>query len=267
MNYQNVSLRPIIEIAIRAGKEVMQVYRSDFTVESKNDRSPITEADRKANKIIIEGLKALHPDIPFISEETKQTGYSERQNWNLLWLIDPIDGTKEFVKRNGEFTVNIALVENAVPVLGVVLAPAKNIGYAALRGTGAFKFQPGDDPGFSERTLVPLPDKHTHYKNLEKVRVVTSRSHLTPETTRFIRNLEKDNKKVEVIASGSSLKICLVAEGAADVYPRFGPTMEWDTAAAHAIALLANRRLLNTQTHQPLTYNKPDLKNPYFIVE
>lgn len=254
-----MDIEPIIQIARDAGDAILQVYQRDFQVETKDDQSPLTEADRLSNEVILSGLRGLYPDIPFISEETKAIAYPVRREWRRFWLIDPLDGTKEFIKKNGEFTVNIALVEEGVPVLGVVYQPAADILYAASEEEGAFRI--GPDGVRSSLTGGP------HYSKKTKVRVVASRSHMTPEVEAFVEELRVQGREVDLTSSGSSLKLCLVAEGSADVYPRFGPTMEWDTAAAHAIALKAGRSVLNHETGQPLLYNKENLLNPWFTVE
>ena len=259
MNYQDINVDKIIDIAEKAGVEIMEVYTRDFEVEKKEDKSPLTEADKKANAVILEALNNLYPAIPFISEETKQTPYEERKNWQRFWLIDPLDGTKEFIKKNGEFTVNIALIENGVPVIGVVYVPATGVTYTGIKEIGSYKTQ-------NLKSKIEIK-AGAHYSTKQKVVVVGSRSHLTDETLQFVEDLKAQGKEVEFISSGSSIKICLVAEGKADVYPRFGPTMEWDTAAAHAVAMYAGRQLLDAKTLQPLTYNKPNLLNPFFIVE
>lgn len=259
MQYKEIDVQKIIDIAFKAGAAIMEVYAQDFDVEIKGDNSPLTAADRKANAVILEGLQANYPDIPFISEEVKATPYDERKSWSRFWLIDPLDGTKEFIKKNGEFTVNIALIENGEPVLGVVYAPAKGIGYVGAKGLGSFTYTADSEP-------VQIKNE-MHYSQKDKVIVVGSRSHETPETIAFVDKLKASGKEVDFAASGSSLKLCLVAEGKADVYPRFGPTMEWDTAAAHAVAIYAGKQVLNTETGKPLTYNKENLLNPYFIVE
>ena len=259
MNYKEIDVDQLISIAQKAGDAIMEIYARDFEVEIKEDKSPLTEADKKSNAVILEGLKNLYPDIPFISEETKQTSYEERKHWKRFWLIDPIDGTKEFIKKNGEFTVNIALIEEGIPVVGIVHVPAQNKTYYGVKGIGSFE------------SAINNPQSaisnHTHYNSKNKVIVVGSRSHLSPETLQFVEDLKAQGKEVEFRSSGSSLKLCLVAEGEADVYPRFGPTMEWDTAAAHAVALYAGKNVINYETKQPLVYNKETLLNPWFIVE
>jgi 3'(2'), 5'-bisphosphate nucleotidase len=254
-----ILLDRVADIAVQAGHVIMEVYRQDFAVESKEDKSPLTEADRRANEVILRELQISYPDIPWISEETKAKPYAERASWKSFWLIDPLDGTKEFIKKNGEFTVNIALIEDGIPVLGVVYQPATGTLYTARKGVGAFK----STPGGSTVSLQGGP----HYLERKVVLVVASRSHMSPETEEFINALSAAGHEVELTSAGSSLKLCLVAEGAADVYPRFGPTMEWDTAAAHAVALEAGRKVNQHPSGEPLNYNKENLLNPWFLVE
>jgi 3'(2'), 5'-bisphosphate nucleotidase len=254
-----IKTEDIIEIVREAGEAVLRVYRRDCEVELKDDRSPLTEADRSSNRIILERLKSAYPDIPFISEETAKTPYSERKDWDCFWLIDPLDGTKEFIKRNGEFTVNIALVRRDTPVLGFVHRPTTGVVYYARQGRGSFRV----DADGRERQIRA----GVHYSEADPVRVVASRSHLTSEVVEFVDGLKEEGKGVDFVSAGSSLKLCLVAEGSADVYPRLGPTMEWDTAAAHAVAAEAGRKVLEWENREPLRYNKEDLLNPWFIVE
>ena len=259
MTYQEINIETLLDIAIKAGDAIMEIYARDFAVEIKEDKSPLTEADIKSNAVILEGLKKHYPDIPFISEETKLTAYEVRKDWKRFWLIDPIDGTKEFIKKNGEFTVNIALIEDGVPVVGVVHVPAQNKTYYGVKGIGSFKIENREQKLEIRNT--------THYLVKQQVTVVASRSHLDERTLAFVEALKAEGKEVEFISSGSSLKFCFVAEGAADVYPRFAPTMEWDTGAAHAVALYAGKSVINFETKQPLVYNKENLLNPFFIVE
>lgn len=256
---KDIDIVKIIDIARKAGDEIMKIYAQDFSVEMKGDNSPLTLADQKSNGIIISALKTLHPEIPIISEETKVMAYHERKNWNDYWLVDPLDGTKEFIKKNGEFTVNIALMSQGEPVLGVVYAPAQNRMWYGVKGEGSFIL---NEDG-SKKTL----SKGANWRDLKKVNVVGSRSHMSEETLQFVEGLKKEGKEVDFVSSGSSLKFCLVAEGKADVYPRFAPTMEWDTAAGHAVVALAGGKVLNWETKQPLQYNKENLLNPFFIVE
>lgn len=259
-----------IEAALLAGKEILAIYddpASDFQIERKADNSPLTIADRKSHETIV-GILAGTP-FPILSEEGKNISYEERSGWKKLWIVDPLDGTKEFIKRNGEFTVNIALVSDGKPVAGVIYVPVKKVLYFADEAWGAYKVEGiADMQGRSLDELmaaaIPLPDKGAAH---EGVVVVASRSHLTPETDDYIRRLRETHGELELVSIGSSLKICLVAEGRADVYPRFAPTMEWDTAAGHAIARAAGMEVYQAGKDIPLCYNKQDLLNPWFIVE
>ncbi len=252
-----IDLAVIENISRKAGEAIMEIYKTEFSVEMKENKSPLTEADKVSNKIILDELKKIYPDIPFISEETKALDYSERKNWNHCWLIDPIDGTKEFIKKNGEFTVNIALVENGVPTLGVVYAPALNKMWSAKSGEGSFK-----ENESGNRSKLK---KGVDYKSLNKVRVIGSRSHMSEETEKFIEQLKADGKEIDFVSAGSSIKFCLLADGSADVYPRFAPTMEWDTAAGHAVLLIAGGNVTDTTTEKPLLYNKQNLLNSFFL--
>lgn len=254
----DINLLSVASIARLAGEAVMEIYLQNFTVQEKEDRSPLTEADRRSNEIILTKLQQLYPEIPCLSEESRALDFAERRLWTRCWIIDPLDGTKEFIKKNGEFTINIALVERGVPVLGVVYQPCGNVLYQADSVHGATKSTAGGPPV----SLAGGP----HYLDLDTVRVVASRSHMSPETEAFIEDLRQAGKQVIFTSSGSSLKLCLVAEGSADVYPRFAPTMEWDTAAAHAVALRAGRRVTQWPGGESLTYNKQDLLNPWFLV-
>ena len=256
-------LQTAIRAAIDGGKAIMKVYATDFDVEIKGDNSPLTIADQNANAVINTYL--LKTDIPIISEENKQTNYSERKNWDRCWIVDPLDGTKEFIKRNGEFTVNIALVKDGNPFLGVIYVPvSKTLYFTAEDGTTSYKLVLEDEDAsvayiFNNASVI------TPASPTEPVKVVGSRSHLNDDTRNFISEIEK-KKKVEIVSKGSSLKFCLVAEGNAHVYPRFAPTMEWDTAAGHAICTAAGVQVIDQNTQQPLQYNKENLLNPYFLV-
>ena len=262
--HMNSQLQIAIKAAIEAGKAIMDVYDSEFAIEYKDDKSPLTLADKNANTIINEHLKTT--PIPIISEENKQIDFDTRREWNNCWVVDPVDGTKEFIKRNGEFTVNIALVENGKPVLGVIYVPAsKVLYYANARENRAYKTQLEDhDPDLNHIVEhgVALSPKE---KN-QLTQVVGSRSHMNEETQNFINDLESKGENVEIVSRGSSLKFCLVAEGKADVYPRFAPTMEWDTAAGQAICNAVGVEVINQETNQPLEYNKENLLNPWFLV-
>lgn len=238
--------------AIKAGEKILQIYGENFSVSYKEDKSPLTIADKQANDIIESDL--LKTNIPILSEEGKLTEYKERKNWKLLWIVDPLDGTKEFVKRNGEFTVNIALVKNGKPILGVIFVPVKGwLYYASSNGS----YREIDE----KKVKLPLENKSINFK------VVGSRSHQSQETKEYFDDIRKRKKNVEIVSMGSSLKICLVAEGSADVYPRFAPTMEWDTAAGHAIAKHAGKKLIDLKTNQEMVYNRERLTNNWFIVE
>ena len=240
------------EIASEASERVLDVYHSAFEVARKADHSPLTEADLASHRIIAEGLGRLTPGIPILSEESaEEVDFATRAGWDRYWLVDPLDGTKDFVKRNGEFTVNVALIEDHAPVLGVVAAPAKGICYAAARGLGARRY---DARGAVSPLAVRAPAA-------KPWRVAASRSHADPRTEAFIRGLGPSER----IAIGSSLKFCLVAEGRIDVYPRFGPTCEWDTAAAQCVVEEAGGRVTGVDL-DPLLYNARDsLLNPYFL--
>ncbi len=243
---------PVVSLAAEAGKAILEVYATDFDVQEKDDQSPLTQADLASHRVIMRGLAELTPDIPVISEEAGLPDFDERGQWNPYWLIDPLDGTKEFVKRNGEFTVNIALIKDHKPVLGVVHVPVRNTTYTGCHGAGATVRADGDPPkpiGVARESATPM-------------RVVGSRSHRGASLDRFLQSLGD----FEMHPTGSSLKFCLVAEGSADVYPRIGPTSEWDTAAAQAVVEQAGGAVLELDG-SPLSYNnKSDILNPHFLV-
>jgi 3'(2'), 5'-bisphosphate nucleotidase len=248
-----INIQDVVAIAKEAGGAIMQIYSQDFEVEYKQDNSPLTIADKKANDIIENNLNQLLVNLPILSEEGKEIPYEDRKHWEYFWLIDPLDGTKEFVKKNGEFTVNIALIHKNTPVLGVVYAPALDICYWAKQGEGAFKD--------GQRLPLKTESQRKTYK------IVVSRSHMSDETQAFIDAIDTKKEK-ELISIGSSLKICLVAEGASDIYPRLGPTMEWDTGAAHAIAVESGKNLQKYKdgAYSKYKYNKEYLLNSFFIV-
>jgi len=248
---QKIDLESIVSIAKDAGDAIMAIYSREFQIKYKEDQSPLTEADTKSNEIICTALQKLYPDIPILSEENKEVLYEERKNWEYYWCIDPIDGTKEFIKKNGEFTVNIALIHKDTPVVGVVYAPALGNMYQAKKGEGAFK------NGYK----LPLEINNTPTK---KLRVVASKSHLSKETQDFIDTLKTE--QIEQVSIGSSLKLCMIAEGSADIYPRLAPTMEWDTAAADAIVRESGKMTYQFENLQSMVYNKETLLNPWFIV-
>lgn len=265
MMYLNKLLEISIAASLKAGEEILKVYNTDFIVEKKEDRSPLTLADKNSHTIISEMLSGT--GIPILSEEGTDIPFSERKNWKRLWIVDPLDGTKEFVKRNGEFTVNIALVEDQRPILGVIYIPVTRVLYYAAEGIGAFqksgaKSQESEfNDLFNSSINLPFGGKHDNFT------IVASRSHFTKETEDFIRAMKKKHGEVEIISAGSSLKFCLIAEGKADVYPRFGPTMEWDTAAGQAIIQCAGKNVIDFKTGKTLLYNKESLRNDWFVVE
>jgi 3'(2'), 5'-bisphosphate nucleotidase len=245
-------LEPVTRLAHAAGEKILAIYDSDFAIEQKEDRSPLTAADLASHHAIIAGLNELTPGVPILSEESSSLPFAQRSLWQRYWLVDPLDGTREFIKRNGEFTVNIALIEGGVPVLGVVYVPVSDVSYIACRGRGAFKQEPGREP--RPIRVRELPDG--------PVMVVGSRSHRGDSLNRFLENLGEH----EMVGMGSSLKLCLVAEGAADIYPRLGPTSEWDTAAAQCVVEQAGGHVTDTDM-LPLRYNTKDsLLNPCFLV-
>ncbi len=260
-----------ITAAITAGEAILEIYASGFSVEQKEDRSPLTLADKRSHEIIANKLKSGQAHrLPVLSEEGRNIPYEERKAWDCYWLVDPLDGTKEFIRRNGEFTVNIALMEKDRPVMGVVLLPVKDIVYFASEGTGAFRLTGASEIN-NGVTLEEIKRKAMSINTISKTTkrpytVIASRSHLSDETSSFIETIRNEYGEIKIISAGSSLKFCLVAEGTADVYPRFGPTMEWDTAAGQAIVELAGGTVHNHETGQPLRYNKENLLNPWFIV-
>ncbi|MBC8206032.1 MAG: 3'(2'),5'-bisphosphate nucleotidase CysQ [Kiritimatiellales bacterium] len=289
-------LKLAMDAALRAGDAILQIYARDFEVEFKADESPLTEADKAAHHIICDALEDT--GLPILSEESKTVAYEERKAWTTYWLVDPLDGTKEFIKKNGEFTVNIALIENGRPVMGVVYAPVLGIVYCGTldveRGvSNAWKAEDCSGKTVAEvmELSVPLPTSHIPHST---IKVVASRSHCNEETRKFIEALEEARGAVELVSSGSSLKLCMVAEGSAEVYPRIAPTMEWDTAAAQAVVEASGGRVVrynpavpaasylcgksdvesglshstshSSHSTEALSYNKADLLNPYFVV-
>lgn len=244
-------LDAIVDIAHTAGREILQIYHSDFAVDHKADDSPLTQADLAAHRCIIKGLAQLTPEIPTLSEEGAKLPFALRSSWTRYWLIDPLDGTKEFVKRNGEFTVNIALIDHHEPVLGVVYAPVLTTTYAAARGVGAWQQRGNQRSELKTRALADTPA------------FVVSRSHQTPELQTLLARLPQHS----AVSTGSSLKFCLVAAGEADLYPRTGPTSEWDTAAGQCVVECAGGEVRTLPDLEPLRYNQKDsLLNPGFAV-
>ena len=255
-----------IQTAVSAGKAILQIYGEEgIEVEHKPDESPLTLADKRSHEIISAAL--METGIPVLSEEGREIPYMNRSWWSSFWLVDPLDGTREFLSRNGEFTVNIALVVEERAEFGVVYAPVRNDLYVGLSGRGAFLcreekhfLQPLD---YLVQFSTPLPSRE---EDENYFRVVASRSHFNKETRDYIAALDTEGKEISLVNSGSSLKICMVAAGEADLYPRLGPTMEWDTAAAHAVVKASGKNVYRIDDGQELEYNKENLLNPYFVV-
>lgn len=258
LNPENI--QKVTDIAVKAGEKIMEIYSQDFEIYDKSDSSPLTEADLAAHHSIIEGLKNIS-ELPILSEESADISWHERKSWTRYWLVDPLDGTKEFIKKNGEFTVNIALIEFGEPTLGIVHAPVLEKTYVGAKGKGAY----------IEAQGTQTPIKAAKHQPGEAWKVVGSRSHQSPEINKIMDALDGEK---ELVAMGSSLKLCLVASGEAHLYPRVGPTSEWDTGAAHAVALAAGAKVtvLNADNPfdpdaHPLRYNqKESILNPYFMV-
>ncbi len=260
-----IDVKIIKSIALKAGKAILKEYTCDMDIKYKDDLSPLTKADSISNDIICTELIKYYPHIPILSEENKQAPYEIRKDWEYYWCIDPMDGTKEFIKKNGEFTVNIALVHRGMPVIGVVYAPVLESMYYAKKGEGAFL----------NGEKLPLRANDNYLKSIS---VVASKSHMSDETKYFLDNLTLKTEHLTLSSKGSSLKLCMVATGEADIYPRIAPTMEWDTAAAHAIVLESGKNVyvydekigsesyLANKDLVPLKYNKENLLNPSFVV-
>ncbi|UXH45322.1 3'(2'),5'-bisphosphate nucleotidase CysQ [Rossellomorea vietnamensis] len=251
-------LNEIIEIAIGAGKKILEVYEDAYTIHEKEDRSPLTVADQLSHSHIQTELSNLFPTIPILSEEGASTPFNERKNWSSFWLVDPLDGTKEFIKKNGEFTVNIALIQENRPILGIVYAPVTDTLYYAEENQGAYKLISVSSS--ENRKQVKITTVSSGVK-----KVVISRSHLSEDTREYIDDLQRQEGKLEFTSIGSSLKFCLIAEGSAHYYPRLAPTMEWDTAAGQMIVEEAYGQVIEYETGTPLVYNKKVLTNPSFI--
>jgi len=258
---------PAILAALDAGKAILQIYASDFSVEDKKDRSPLTEADRRSHELIKKRLEGISPVYPVLSEEGRDIPYEERGKWEFFWLVDPLDGTKEFIKRNGEFTVNIALIRRGRPILGIIYAPACDLLYFSVEELGAYKLSGGSkkpaNKGLDD--LISRSSKLPISSGPRPFTMVGSRSHTNPETEEYFQSLGKKHGGLNVISIGSSLKFCMVAEGSADEYPRLGPTMEWDTAAGQAILEHAGGKVIEWGSAAPLSYNKKALLNPWFL--
>lgn len=260
----NKQFLDLINTAIRAGKTIMEIYNSnDFQITEKKDKSPLTKADIESNKIIVETLNKYK--IPIISEENKQVEYQTRKNWQKFWLVDPLDGTKEFIKRSGNFTVNIALIENNFPTKGIIYIPAKKTLYFATKKIGAFKINNTETEYLSVENLLNATQKLENYSKKTKLRILASQSHFDEDTKDYINKLKSKFNNVELLNIGSSLKFTWLAENKADIYPRFGPTMEWDIAAGHAILAASGGRVINLSTKKDFTYNKENLLNGKFL--
>ncbi len=255
-----------IEAAIEGGKEILKIYEQDeIQVEHKGDKSPLTMADKAANEIIIDFLSKTN--YPIISEENKQVDYQTRKEWDTCWIVDPLDGTKEFIKKNGEFTVNIALCRNGNPIFGVIYVPVtRELYYATVDEKKAYKTTLDTEHRISNGLHIENDQIFPDMKKTDLVRVVGSRSHMNDDTINFIEELKPEYSKIEIVSKGSSLKFCLVAEGRANIYPRFAPTMEWDTAAGQAICAAVGLKVISQDTQEEVIYNKENLLNPYFLV-
>jgi 3'(2'), 5'-bisphosphate nucleotidase len=253
----------IFSIIREAGDEILKVYQgNDFQVEIKSDETPLTLADKRSNKVIVNGLKELFPGVPFLSEESKKTPYQERKGWEYFWLIDPLDGTKEFIKRNGEFSINLALINNGCPIFGILYLPVLGLFYFANKGQGAYKIE-------MDGRIIKLPlkkrDKHVEGETSKTIRVILSKSHFTWETNDYVEKIKKHYHQIEMISVGSAMKLAYLAEGQADIYPRLAPTMEWDIAAGQIIVEETGSKVVDFYKKKPLFYNKEDLRNPWFV--
>ncbi len=260
----NKLLKVAINASVKGGDAIMEIYASDFAVEHKDDKSPLTLADKNCNDVIEEYL--LDTNIPILSEEGAKISFQERKKWEYSWLVDPLDGTKEFVKRNGEFTVNIAMIHEGNPIMGVIYVPVKKELYFALEGLGSFKTSNFIDEITDLEQLISVSDTLPIKQERDTYIIVGSRSHMSEETEQFFNEKRKENDKVDVMAVGSSLKLCMVAEGKADAYPRYAPTMEWDTGAGDAICRMAGFQVLQYNSSDDVVYNKENLINPWFLV-
>ncbi len=261
----NKNLEFAIIAAIEGGNEIMKIYTGNFRVEYKDDKSPLTQADKNANEVINDHLAAS--GISVISEESKEVPFSDRKHWHTCWIVDPLDGTKEFIKRNGEFTVNIALVEGGKPKLGVIYVPVEKLLYYGIVDEGkSFKAVIDSKNPNLEAIINSAGEIRPSNTIIEKIRVVGSRSHMNKETNDYVEGLKKHFDTIDIVTKGSSLKFCLVAEGNADIYPRFSPTYEWDTAAGQAICEATGLQVLSVSSKEPLLYNKENLLNPGFIL-
>ena len=258
-------LNTAITAALEAGKAILEIYHSgEFDIELKGDNSPLTKADTASHNVIMSYL--ADTNIPVLSEEGKSIAYEERKDWSQLWIVDPIDGTKEFIKRNGEFTVNIALIEDQKPLIGVIFVPVKGELYFSSKDMGAFKVLV-DLENFDIETLILNGNKLPLEREDKTFTIVASRSHMSKETEEYVQEMRNIHGEVHLISKGSSLKLCMVAEGTADCYPRFAPTMEWDTAAGQAICEHAGFKVIDWGTKENMLYNREELLNNWFLVK
>jgi 3'(2'), 5'-bisphosphate nucleotidase len=258
-------LNTAITAALEAGKAILEIYHSGaFDVEIKGDNSPLTRADTASHNLIMSFLTKTN--IPVLSEEGKAISYEERKDWTQLWIVDPIDGTKEFIKRNGEFTVNIALIENQKTQIGVIFVPVTGELYFSSKEMGAFKVKV-DLENYDIDSLISNGDKLPLQRDDKTYTIVASRSHMSPETEDYVQQMKNKYGAVNLISKGSSLKLCMVAEGIADCYPRFAPTMEWDTAAGQAICEHAGFEVIDWSTKENMFYNREELLNHWFLVK
>ena len=257
-------LNTAITAALEAGKAILEIYHSgEFDVEMKGDNSPLTKADKASHNKIMSFL--IKTNIPVLSEEGKAIPFEERKDWKQLWIVDPIDGTKEFINCNGEFTVNIALIENQKPIIGVIFVPVSGELYYSSKEIGAFKVNV-DINDFDVEILISKAYKLPLQRKDKTFTIVASRSHMSTETDNYVQEMRSIHGEVNLISKGSSLKLCMVAEGQADSYPRFAPTMEWDTAAGHAICEHAGFKVIDMDTKEIMKYNREELLNKWFIV-
>ena len=257
-------MQTAIRAAIEAGKAILKIYDTDFEIETKADHSPLTTADKEAHRIISGYLKET--GFPVLSEEGKQLSYEERKKWQQFWMVDPLDGTKEFIQKNGEFTVNIAFIDRHKTISGVIYVPVTDVLYVGLPEEGAFKLDGTRNYNGTVKQLKQKAIRLPEVKTTETYTVVASRSHLNSETSAFLEELKKEHREIDVVSKGSSLKLCLIAEGKADIYPRFAPTSEWDIAAGHAIVNAAGGLVVLAEDQETeLRYNKENILNPWFI--
>ena len=257
-------LNTAIIAALQAGKAILEIYHSgEFDVEIKGDNSPLTKADKASHNVIMSFLTKTN--IPVLSEEGKAIAYEERKDWKQLWIVDPIDGTKEFIKRNGEFTVNIALIEDQKPIIGVIFVPVTGELYFSSKELGAFKVEVNIED-YGVEVLLAKANKLPLQREDNTFTIVASRSHMSAETEGYIQQMRDIHGEVKLISKGSSLKLCMVAQGAANCYPRFAPTMEWDTAAGQAICEHAGFQVIDWKTKEDMLYNREELLNNWFLV-